>query len=94
MRETTNLEKVKEIAIILLNLEPTKIDNSPFISHPYLETCMTYLQSQNRMFNIFEDKEAFQFYKEEFSKVLCNRDSILGILMFIRKPYRLFFLDW
>lgn len=98
MKET-NLEEVKRMAKTFLMITPEpagKPDSigALFVSHPILESRITYLPSTNTMFDIFTDKESFNKWKKEYSEFIDERNNVSSLFLCIRNPYKLIFFKY
>lgn len=92
----TDLKSVKETAIAFLNLEPQPVGSfgNLFVSHPYLNTSTTFLNSTKEMFNIFDAPDKFKQWKTEFAEQINKFGDIHTIFFRITEPYKLTFFKY
>ena len=92
----TNLDKIKEIAIMFLYLDPTYTDiKLPiFISHPFFESSILMDYETHEMYNIFENKEMFEKNRTMMKELIKKDKSAQSIFLMIRKPYQLTFFKY
>ena len=91
---TTQLDRVKETAITFLHIEPEPIEGFEiFVSHPILESSVTYL-STGKMFDIFEDTDSYEQWLKEMENIIRTRPTVDAVFMLIRKAYKLTFFKY
>lgn len=86
----TNLDKIKEAAIILLYIEPEPVKEIPiFLSHPFFETAVQKIPDEDDLFNIFEDDNKYRKLLAFTEDSINRAKTAIKIFMFIRPQYRL-----
>ena len=86
----TNLDKIKEAAIILLYIEPEPVKEIPiFLSHPFFETAVQKIPDEDDLFNIFEDDDKYRKLLAFTEDSINRAKTAIKIFMFIRPQYRL-----
>lgn len=86
----TNLDKIKEAAIILLYIEPEPVKEMPiFLSHPFFETAVQKIPDEDDLFNIFEDDDKYRKLLAFTEDSITRAKTAIKIFMFIRPQYRL-----
>lgn len=86
----TNLDKIKEAAIILLYIEPEPVKEMPiFLSHPFFETAVQKIPDEDDLFNIFEDDDRYRKLLAFVEDSITRAKTAIKIFMFIRPQYRL-----
>ena len=93
MLEITNLNKCKEHAKILLNMEYTIVNSDifPILSHPIIND--TFIPDKNGgVLNILEDEEAYNKLIKKYTELIGEAEDYNGLMIFIRNPYKLFFI--
>ena len=92
MKQTTDLFAVKQQAITFLYLEPEPKPSVEFlIDYPYLDTMFGVLKSNGKMFNVYNDKDDFELFRVEMVERIQSAKTVMDILVFMCKPYRLTF---
>lgn len=97
MRKTTDLDKVKKMAIAFLNMEVEETEFSPLVViHPILENGVVNIKrnGKNDMANVLEDKEALQLFIKQCSKRIMNCSTAYNVYSIIRKSYKLTFFKY
>lgn len=90
--EETNLDKIKDIAILFLNFEIKDTELSPlFIIHPYFES--GYVSISNEIINIMENKENYFLAIKKYKDRIMTCD-LYGLYLLIRKSYRFTFFKY
>ena len=88
MLKNTDLEKIKEIAYFLLELDITETEIPFLITHPIFENNPTYSNGDwLDLNNVSQRKRAT---KE--MKCRIKEQNLMGVFLIIRKPYRMVFL--
>lgn len=99
MRKTTNLDAVKEMAILFLNIKPIPIDSlgelrGLFVSHPFFNSSFLINPITKTMFNIFDEPQEFIEYKKFYGQELKKGKKVSSILIHITTPYKLTFFKY
>lgn len=90
--KNTDLDKVVEIAIRYLSIEPEPVKDMPFlVSHPIQEHA--YFSLDSEIYNVFDEPELFNKYQKKYADKIKRAGNVHGVLSFIRKPYKLMFLS-
>ena len=91
---SSQLERGKKIASFLLHITMTETEFSPMaVHHPFFESA--FLSDKNGIFNALEEKERYYDYLCLYEKeVISKCESLLDILAFVRKSYRLAYLKF
>lgn len=90
----TNLDKVKEVAIMFLYLEPTYKEIPIFVAHPFFDSSFFMDYETHDMYNIFEDTYIFDKNRMFMEKLIKKETSLYSIFIMIRKPYQLTFFKY
>ena len=95
----TDLEQVKILADMFLNLDIVKTKSSPVvIQHPFFNHGFTLIkeagESEGRVVNIVENEADFKLVKREKKKRINQAKSFDSILSMIIKPYKLDFIKY
>lgn len=86
----TNLDEIKEAAIILLHIDPEPVKEIPiFLSHPFFETAVQKTPDEDNLFNIFEDDDRYRKLLAFTEDSINRAKTAIKIFMFIRPQYRL-----
>ena len=94
MKET-NLEKIKEQAILFLYLEPVRDKKYGFIvHHPFFQYSAAYDEISQSMFDIFEDNEKYNNKVKKIKNKILSVNSVEDILLLMSKPYQLTFFKF
>lgn len=92
MKNTTNLEEIKEIAHEFLYLDVQETEFSPIIvSHPFFSTGIVPTYG-GEILNIMESEEELQKAREQIDKRIIKNSDVLSILFLFNKPYRIVFV--
>lgn len=92
MKQTTDLVKVKDKAIMFVYLEPKPKPSVEFlIDYPYLDTMFGVLKCNGKMFNVYNDKDDFELWRVEMVERIQSAKKVMDILVYMCKPYRLTF---
>lgn len=86
----TNLEKIKEVTIFLLQFS-IRICDDGSVEHPIFNSKTVYYK--DRAYNLLEPAE-LQFILSVYKKLILSKRIVLDCLNFIRKDYRLTFLKY
>lgn len=90
----TNLDAVKDKAVQLMYMEPQKIEDFNVCQHPYISTPVINSIDTNRPFNIFQDKEEYHRWQEQFKEEITSRKNVYSVFSLIKPAYRMtFFKD-
>lgn len=91
----TNLDKVKDIAITFLYLDPKYKDVklSMFIAHPFFDSCILMDYKTHTLYNLFEDTETFEKNRVFIKELIKKETSVQSLFLMICKPYQLTFLN-
>lgn len=90
----TNLNMVKDKAIQLIYTEPQKVEGFNICQHPYISTPVINSMDTNRPFNIFQNREEYHRWQEQFEKEIISRKNVYSVFSLIRPAYRMtFFKD-
>lgn len=93
MRKETDLEKIKEISKVFLNIEPEEVENySLFVVHPVFD--FAFQAYENQPFNIFEDKETYKKLLNEIAAKMEKCTYVKDLLLFFRENFRLTFFKY
>ena len=92
----TNLDKIKDVAISFLYLEPKYKDIKfpMFIAHPFFDSCFLMDYKTNSMYNIFEQTKIFEENRKFIKNIIQKECSVQIIFQMICKPYRLTFFKY
>ena len=93
--KTTNIDKVRDLAITFAYLPIEPNEKIPFIvSHPFLDTSVTAIQGENglEMINVLEGDGEDKFRASIVDR-LKKIDTLTGFLLLLSKSYRFTFLD-
>lgn len=90
----TNLDKVKEVAIMFLYLEPTYKEIPIFVAHPFFDSSFLMDYETHNMYNIFEDTDIFNKNRMFMEKLIKKETSLYSIIIMICKPYQLTFFKY
>lgn len=92
MKQTTDLAKVKDKAILFVYLEPKPKPSVDFlIDYPFLDTMFGVLKSNGKMFNVYNDKDDFELFRVEMIERIQSTKTVMDILVLMCKPYWLTF---
>lgn len=92
MTKETNIEKIKDVAILFLHLDIKETQFPWLIQHPFWNT--PFLPYEGQMVNILEEPQIYQkIIKNKEEKIQTLKD-VSSILLCIDKPYRLTFLKF
>lgn len=92
---TTDIEKVRELAIDFANLPVKRNPEIPFlVCHPFLDVSVTLIPTANgrEMVNVLEG-DGEEKFREYMVGWLKRTDSPMRFFMMLRKPYRFTFLN-
>jgi hypothetical protein len=93
MRENTDLDSVKKIAISFLYIPIEQTKFSPaIISHPIFSCGLVYSSTKKDVVDITASEENFTAMCKEVSDTIRQASNLTSILYIIRKQYRLAFL--
>lgn len=91
----TDLNKIKAITTVLLYQEPEINKEFPmFIIHPVLDCRTAYLQSEDRLFDIFKEPETYKKWLKETEIQMEEATTVYKLLNYIRKPYLLAYFKY
>lgn len=86
----TDLQSIKDKAIVLLYIEPEPIPELPiFLTHSYFESRAIVLPNSNKFVDIIDDSEALQIVRDDLQAKINSVDSAEKVFMFLRQQYRL-----
>lgn len=91
MEKQTDLIKVKQTALVLLELDPVPVEELDlFLIHPFITQRTMYIDKE--FVDVLEKKENMAMVREKFREMIKDTDSIWKLYIMIHKPYRpLFF---
>ena len=92
--ENIQLEKAKDLFQVFLYFDLEKSEFAPLIvNHPIFESA--YLFDGKELFDATLDEERLNKYRRSYmDNVIKNADSIIELVYFVRKSYRLTFLKF
>jgi len=88
----TNLEKIKNVAIIFLYQEIETTEFPFIVLHPFFSSPFQYING--KMINILDDPLALSQIREEIEEWIRNAKDVEKVFYLIRKPYHLTFLKY
>ena len=89
MAKTTDLDRVKEIAVDFLNMPIQKTDIDFVVSHPFTNSIAGY--DGKNMLNL-SDSNDLQAWRDKYTELILDADNIQRILFMMNKAYYLAFL--
>lgn len=98
--QETDLNKVKEIAIVFLHLTPTMDETFPFfVVHPFFENSINMIPNKNnnnvpQMFDIFKEPEKYNTLLMYMEHRIKSCKDVHSIFFMFRKSYRLIFFKY
>ena len=96
MKEVTDLNKVKEVAKRLLNVEVSESSSSPLVvSHPFTYTgviLLTDASKKSKYVDITKGTEGLQEWRNIISQKIDKANSVYEIYTLINVPYLLTFI--
>jgi len=97
MRKETNLDKVKEVALMFLYLPVEETEYSPIVvMHPIFESALIpYNDNGNfTIGNILEDETTLEKATSQLENRIKSASDIIDIYVIVRKSYKLTFLKY
>lgn len=97
MDKITQIEKIKERAKGLLDVNIIETDLSPMIvSHPFTKYGILLIPDKGEMseLNIVENKTAFVKWKELMAEQIDNAENVYHIYYLLNDSYALYFFDY
>ena len=91
MAKTTDLDRVKEIAVDFLNMPIQQTDIDFVVSHPFTNSIAGY--DGKNMLNL-SDSNDLQAWRDKYTERILNADNIQWILFMMNKAYYLAFLKY
>ena len=95
MRSKTELQGVKSVAHMLLNLDIQLTKFSPMIvSHPFTNSGISGIVGEDggfQMADLVNNPEDLKKWRRQVGKQIDNADSAYGIFTLVNKPYTLAF---
>ena len=92
MKKVSDIKLVQETAVSFLHLDIIKTDIPFIIQHPFWNTI--YQSYQNKMVNILEDSDTYQYIIKELEEQIRQTNNIGWIITRILKPYRMVFFKY
>ena len=98
MRSKTELQGVKSVAHMLLNLDIQLTKFSPMIvSHPFTNSGISGIVGEDggfQMADLVNNPEDLKKWRQQVGEQIDNADSAYGIFTLVNKPYTLAFLKF
>ena len=96
--EETDLDQLKHLAHVFLELDITPTKFSPVVvKHPFTDNGVVGIQGKDRellMVNLLDDPKALRSWKELCSQRIKEADTPFKIALMITKPYQFAFLKY
>lgn len=96
--EQTDLDQLKHLAYVFLELDITPTKFSPVVvKHPFTDNGIVGIPGKDGellMVNLLEDPKALQSWKELCSQQIREADTPFKIALMITKPYQFAFLKY
>ena len=98
MRKETDLDRVKSIAHVLLDMPIAQTSFSPaIVSHPFTSTGITAAQNEDGSFSVVDllnKEEDLAKWREVVGKQIDNAENAGQVFFLLNKPYYLTFLKF
>lgn len=98
MKKETDLSKIKEVSICLLNAVPVRADKDiPFIAnHPYTDSPILTGKDESGKYTVWHltEKGDYEKWIRHMGSVIADAKDIRSLYCFVCKPYKLTFLKF
>jgi len=91
MNKKTQFDKIKDVAITLLYVEPEETEFDFLLIHPFLNNRYMYFQERKELVDILSSTKEYINARNKIKTMIDHAQDIWQIQMYMNKPYRTLF---